>query len=338
MGHSNVRDFIEFLGGYDCVSLLSDVMGCPACDKLAETETFKAYHFVANKDSAWIEKTKKRICRDPNNARSYLGELRAYADILKFPFYNVKPNMGKGTDFELTAKGTKEKILIEVYTQMPKDHCVQSYEVNKKTWLRETVVTPLLNWETTLRKVQPSEVSIAKGSIISIGGSKKDAHQVDHNIPTYLYIDFQQIWGLDCEQALPLLSQSEHLTTGILWMAFYGKKDMPILEQMALEEQVTPEKMSDDGFFWKTPSNGFAGVLLRCARNRENPLVFLENPKGKPSLRFIASLLQSGLMNVEKSCWSYASVSSRISNANAMIRAVVRNVKKIRADILMPKG
>lgn len=328
MKMAQVNDFIDFLGGYRYVSLLSDIMGCPTIDTLADTETFKAYKFVLKYDPNWIKKTKERINKDFNNARSYLGELRAYADILRFPFYKVTANLGDGPDFELTGKGTNEKIKIEVYTQFPKENCTQSLQVDKAC-LRETIVTPLLNWNTTLKKTKLSDVSIAKGTIISIGGSKKDAHQVDPNIPTYLYIDFQQIWGLDCEQALPLLSQSEFLTTGILWMAFYGKKGMPILENFSMQEPASPVKMSDDGFLWKSPSNGFAGVLLRCQKNRENPLVFLENPKRKTSHRFICSLLQSGLMNVEKSCWSYSGVSSWIHRANATIRAIVHKDKQL---------
>ena len=341
MGSSNVSDFIDFIGIHGSVSLLSEDMGFSVCDRLADTETYKAYCFVKNKNPTWIGMTKKRISKDPANVRSYLGELRAYADVLKFPFYNVTPNSKskRGVDFELTEKSTKNKIKIEAYTQMPKEHSMRPEDENKNnsSWLRETAITPLLNWEATLRKVQPSDVSISMGSIMSIGGSKKDAHQVDPNIPTYLYIDFQQIWGLDCEQALPLLSQAEFLTSGILWMAFYGKKDMPILENMSMEESIIPQKMPSDGFFWKFPSNGFAGALLRCRRNQENPLVFLENPTKKTPQRFIYSLMHSGLMNIEKSCWSFSGILSRVKSANAMIRSVVNKGKRMMVAYQMSK-
>ena len=329
--------FITFLGGE---SRYNQLFGSPqqVNNCALKESTLKAYHFVQNHDSEWIKKIAHKIEKDSPNANSYLGELRAYADILKLPFFKITPSSeknGTDADFLLTNSSTNERVKIEVYTQLMKPNCIFPDD-SKRRVIQETVVTPLINWEETLPKVRPSDISITKGSILNIAGEKKKAKQVDPQIPTYLFIDFQNIFGLSCDQALPILSGGEFLTTGVCWMAFYGRKGMPIIERMSGSEPLSFQTMGSDGFFWNSPSSKFAGALLRFSQCGENPLVFLENPCVKTPDSFLLSLIQCGLMNVEKSCWSLSGIRQFVCSSNKRICDVVKFYAK-RERILFRK-
>lgn len=327
----NVKnEFISFLGGEGVFSMLFD--GSMELqvqrERLMESETFRAFQFVRQKDPNWIARTQKLLHRDSANVHSYLGELRAYNDLLQLPGYDVRPNSAAkkgGADFDLIETGSKQLLKVEVYTQGPKPNCVMPSESPSvvSASVVEHVVTPLRNWATD--RIGDTTQS---RTIKNIAGAKKDAHQVDANVPTYLYIDFQTIWGFDCEQSLPILSQGDQLTTGACWMAFYGRKGMPILENTRFGEPMNLlVKMADEGLFFKNPTSRFAGALLRSRRKGENPLVFLMNPTQSVSANFMVSLLHSGLLNVEKSCWNFKSVKSEINRLNKKIRDTVSKFK-----------
>lgn len=333
----NVKnEFISFLGGNGVLSMLSDVMGFHVNEEgLMESETFKAFRFVLQKDLQWIERTKKLLHNDPANVHSYLGELRAYHDLLQLSGYDVKPNSAKkgGADFDLVEKRSGQILKVEVYMQGPKPNCVMPQETTLPSArnVQETVVTPLRNWATD----RLGDTTQSR-TIRNIAGAKKEAHQADVGVPTYLYIDFQTIWGFDCEQSLPILSQGEQLTAGACWMAFYGRKGMSILENTRFGEPMDSlVKMSEDGLFFKSPTNRFAGALLRSKRKGENPLVFLMNPTQSVSVNFMAALLQSGLLNVEKSCWDFNSVESEIGGLNKKICDIVSNFKSVQGTMQM---
>ncbi len=334
MKHETIKheqdDFISFLGGKDNLpseSNLELLLG-----GLDNDENRRAFTFVSDKDPQWIEQARKRNCNDSANIRSYLGELRAYSDLLKFSLYHVKPNSlskGKGADFELTDKRTGQKIEVEVYTQGLKPNCIKPSEKEVMGWMMEQTVTPLVNWGTA-----KSDYSVAQHTIRNIAGSKKDAHQVNTETPTYLYIDFQAIWGFDCAQSLPILSQGEQLTTGVCWLAFYGRKGMPILENFRFGEPVgNLREMTDDGIFFREPSCRFAGALLRSKLNGENPLVFLENPSLKTPEHFVCALIQSGLMNMEKSCWG-REVASQVNSFTEKIKNIILWFKRLQESML----
>lgn len=339
--NNEFQKFLDCIGGLGVTCLMTDrVFGFNIREKILNTTTFKAWRFVEEKDPAWIQRLTKRLKsekRDLKNIEAMFGELRAYADILTFPFYEVSSNSGgKGADFTLTDKSSKEKVKVEVYTQQVKDNCVVTEDVNVHNF-KESLVTPLMDWKTTLKNVSAENVSIAKGTIRNVGGSKKDAHQVDANIPTYLYIDFQSIWGLGVDQAHPVMAQAERFTSGVFWLAFYGKKGMPILENLNLEEPTGSQKMDTDGIFFNAKSSKWAGALLRVAGSGSgNPLVFFENPKSKvtPS-KFIAAMMLSGLYNAEMSCDSFAGVNvqSKVRQCNKRISNLYKAYRKIEATL-----
>lgn len=339
--NDELKKFLDCIGVLGMECLMTDrVFGSNVREKILDTATFNAWKFVDNKDPDWIRRFKKRMSseKDGKNIEALFGEVRAYADILKFPFYDISPNSsGKGPDFTLKPKVTGEGVKIEVYTQEVKENCCQPYQEFKPSNVQETIVTPLLNWKTTLQRVPMKDVSIAKGSIRNVGGAKKDAHQVDAHIPTYLYIDFQSIWGLRVDQALPIMTQLEHFTSGVFWMAFYGKKGMPILENLSLEESVRPQIMDSDGIFFNEKSSRWAGALLRVAGNESgNPLIFFENPHSKVTpAKFIASMMLSGLYNEEVSCDSFAgtNVQSKVRRCNKRISNLYKAYQKIEATL-----
>lgn len=322
-------EFVSFLGGAGVLAMLSDDTGSQIVrNELMKSETFEAFKTVLREAPDWIKSTKKLLQNDVCNASSYLGELRAYSDLLQLSGYEVKPNSAKkGADFELTNRHTKQGVKIEVYTQGPKPDCgMTSVKTpTSKEQMAETVVTSLRSWITD----RAGDTTQSR-TIKNIAGAKKKAHQVDSGVPTYLYIDFQTIWGFGCEQSLPILSQRDLLTAGACWMAFYGRKGMPILENTRFGEPMSSlAKMSDEGFFFKSPTNQFAGALLRSERKGENPLVFLMNPTRSTAGEFIVALMQSGLLNVEKSCWDFDGVQAQVDCLNKKVKDVVSEFERI---------
>lgn len=333
----NIEDeFVSFLGGAGVLAMLSDDTGSQILrSELMKSETFTAFRKVRQEDPGWIQSTAKHFQKDKNlsNVRSRLGELRAYSDLLLLPGYKVKSNSAKrgGADFSLENKHTKQKLKVEVYTQGPKPGC-ETPSVKTPTAkepMVETVVTSLRSWITD----RAGDTTQSR-TIKNIAGAKKDAHQVDSNSPTYLYIDFQTLWGFGCEQSLPILSQRDLLTAGACWMAFYGRKGMPILENTRFGEPMSSlAKMSDEGFFFKSPTNQFAGALLRSERKGENPLVFLMNPTRPTAGEFIVALMQSGLLNVEKSCWDFDGVQAQVDCLNKKVKDVVSEFERIQEEM-----
>lgn len=328
-------EFVSFLGGRGVMSMLFDNTKSQVLqEKLVKSETFEAFQRVLRKAPKWIKRVKEHLQKDTdmNNVRSCLGELRAYGDLLLLPGYDIKPssvNKG-GADFDLINKRTKQVLKVEVYTQGPKPNCeMPSERLISGESFEERLITPLRNWA-----VDRAGDTTQSRTIKNIAGAKKDAHQVDPNVPTYLYIDFQTIWGFDCEQALPILSQGEQLTSGACWMAFYGRKGMPILENTRFGEPMgSLAEMTDDGLFFRSPTDWFAGALLRSERKGENPLVLLMNPTQPISGELIVALMQSGLLNIEKSCWDLNDLQSQVDGLNKKIKDIVSEFGRVQNEM-----
>lgn len=240
---------------------------------------------------------------------SRLAELRAYGDLLNiFPHRRITPTKRKngGADFNVYINGdSKIDLKVEVYNQTYKPNCKRKESSNRVDSCNgcnceESVVAPFVNFQSALQRFEDG-ATIASETIRNTASGKKDEHQADVNIPTWLYLDFQSVWANDSYvfQTQPIFSAEECLSTGMFWLAFYGESGVPILSYADLHLPEVYPRMREPGIFNKAIPSKFSGVVMRFSKGKNiniNPLVFFENPRRKDTPLLIKKMLMNSMM------------------------------------------
>ena len=269
----------------------------------AEIVTNKAVALIDRQQEgrAWLHNLKPRLIdiADYEEAASALAELRAYGALLEAGF-SVKPIPTSSiptADFE--ADAGDGPIVVEVFAKHQDEQQQQLIEdvaAGKTPPGVERSHTQRGNrrMEITTMELHPAGIpdpnkphDCVQANLISrVCAAKKDETQFPADKPSLLWIDFMTFgqWPevLSLEQAAPLISGHQGLTSGALWYAFYGWLHAPIFEEDAvLCDRIVP--MGHDGRFrlkGKSKSK-LAGVILSMHAETtlfENPWTDLSLP------------------------------------------------------------
>ena len=303
------REFQDILGGAECLAKFSSELDDFRYEfSLPEHEqwssTFSSFRKIKELDSSWIEDFKREINvdHDPTRLNSRLAELRAYGDLLEIFSKRITPTKRKN------GGAGNYDLKVEVYNQTYKPNCKRKESSGRDTCsgcnCEESIVSPFVNFQSALARLKEGATT-ASETVRNIASGKKDEHQADVDIPTWLYLDFQSVWTNDCYvfQTQPIFSTEECLSTGMFWLAFYGEAGIPILSYADLHLPEVHPKMREPGIFNKVMASKFAGAVLRFSKGKNascNPLVFFENPRKRATPLIVKKMLMnSALMNHE---------------------------------------
>ena len=199
----------------------------------------------------WLETAKRRIdekamptsmeCNDLSSYSSVLGEMRAFADLLKMPEFEVSSfgTGAKGPDFLLTKKYDGSRVYVEVFTSPPRpDNEIVIKEGRKECFYDEKGVKYSI--ETTISVQEPFGFpklgkpgeSTTANAVSKICAIKHSEYQLDDNAESILYFDTQSLAMsfTMLEQSSSVLEFNGAFTSGAIWLAYYGEKGFPILE------------------------------------------------------------------------------------------------------------
>jgi hypothetical protein len=164
---------------------------------------------------------------------------------------------------------------------------------------------------------------------------KADEHQVSAGTPMLLWVDLHDedlFSAQDLDQARPLCCSRGRIYSGPLWLAYYGRKGMPVLE----EHPIVPEpsepirRLPFDGRFRR--KSIVAGVVLSFPQ----AAILFENPDAECPLPvpFVRDLLAASYCRADLSfsrwpeCaygrWGLCGLRGRLARAGREIRAWAR--------------
>ncbi len=213
--------------------------------------------------TGWLDKMKPRITgRNLNDAAAALAELRAYGSLLAAD-YTVNPvhvEADKRTpDFTIFKDDCSA--IVEVYAKQFNEETERAL-LRHNEWVSEQPRVPgVVSHVHAIYPFGKPEAGEANGSttakaISRIRASKKDEGQFSSEVPSILWLDYQDLhnWNmsLTIEQFRPVISCNEHLTSGALWYALYGWNGAPIFEHCHYSHLDLPSqigKMGHDGRF-----------------------------------------------------------------------------------------
>ena len=242
----------------------------------------------------WLRDLHPRLVRqkDREEASAALAELRAYGGFLEAHFrVSPIPTATEATpDFSIDA-GDGE-VIVEVFTKQQDDqqkrilNRIFAEEIPTGTE-RSVARGERVTIKTANSVIQPGGApdpakphdSVQANLISKVCGAKGDEVQFDKDHPSLLWIDFRSfgIWPeiVELNQATPLISGYNGLTSGALWYAFYGWCGAPICEpDFFPHSRVFP--MGHDGRFRirGIKKSKLSGAILTLS----DGLVLLENP------------------------------------------------------------
>ena len=276
----------------------------------------------------WLETAKRRIdekamptsmeCNDLSSYSSVLGEMRAFADLLKMPESEVSSfgTGAKGPDFLLTKKYDGSRVYVEVFTSPPRpDNEIVIKEGRKECFYDEKGVKYSI--ETTISVQEPFGFpklgkpgeSTTANAVSKICAIKHSEYQLDDNAESILYFDTQSLAMsfTMLEQSSSVLEFNGAFTSGAIWLAYYGEKGFPILENAGAGYVLptTCVKMQHDGHFVKKGGSKLNAVIIGVANDPHKKdfkrLALLENPNRPLSDSIRAALIDSGCFNKELS-------------------------------------
>jgi hypothetical protein len=202
----------------------------------AAIKTESSARSVKGADSKWLN-SKSEIIKSgsPEAASATLSEIRAYGDLLHiWNPENVQPR-SSGSDFVVSLGN--ERVWVEVNTPHGRS------DPKKVSRLLESTTKDKVSIGITefapfgLPEDHDSNVQAECVSKIASIKDKKDGqfHETEISI---LWLDFNdpRIWTIqfDSDQALPVISWRESLTSGCLWNAFYAEQGDPIFDDISV--------------------------------------------------------------------------------------------------------
>ncbi|OUC14999.1 MAG: hypothetical protein B0A82_09230 [Alkalinema sp. CACIAM 70d] len=259
------------------------------------TLTNKAVAQVAlqGNDIGWLNNLLPR-CIDSNfeEAASALAELRAYGGLLSagFKVTPIPVTSAPTADFQINA-GDGE-VVVEVFAKHQDEDQQKMLEDIAKGGTPEGVernkyIKGGVQVETTTAVLQPggkpdpnkANDSVQANMISRVCAAKGPEHQFAGDKPSILWIDFRSmgIWPdvISPDQAAPLMSWNDGITSGALWYAFYGWRGAPIFEEdFVFSERIY--KMGHNGRYRLTgkSKSKLSGALISLPK----ATLLLENP------------------------------------------------------------
>lgn len=215
----------------------------------------------------WLHSLRPRLIRldDPEEAAAALAELRVYGGLLRAGFeVSPVPRRGDSTP-DFVADAGDGPVVVEVFAKHQDEdqkELLEDLERGKGRSDIERSTTKLQHatMTTATTVLQPGGAPDAdkpndstQANLISrLCAAKGNEAQFPTEGPSLLWIDLRNFgpWpeALALEQATPLISGRDGLTSGALWYAFYGWRGAPIFEEDFFpEDRVVP--MGHNGRF-----------------------------------------------------------------------------------------
>lgn len=306
----------------------------PACHPMREllvesnptTTTVSAFDLVyAVGDRHWLEGAKRDVDAIPNPGsprmddvaafNSVLGELRAYADLLRIPGYVVSSSgRGKeGPDFTLTNKNDGHIVRVEVFSYPPRpDYVIEIGSPTKQCFTDPKLGSCSITTQIAVQdpfgfpdENKPGDSTTAN-MISKICARKGSESQLASNEDSLLFVDLQTvpISTVMIEHVTPILyGNSGEVTSGAIWYAFYGKKGYPIFESANPYwwKRVNCVRMQHNGHLCNDKPSKANAVLVSVGPKDSDPdfkrLVCLENPRKRLPPLMQNAIEESGLID-----------------------------------------
>lgn len=278
----------------------------------------------------WLETAKRCIdgigmptsmkCNDLSGYSSVLGEMRAFADLLQMSEFEVSSfgTGAKGPDFLLTKKNDGSRVYVEVFTRpsiSDSDYEIEIDKGRREHFYDEKGVKCSI--ETTISVQAPFGFpkrgkygeSTTANAVSKICAIKHSEYQLDDNAESILYFDTQSLAMsfTMLEQCPSVLEFNGAFTSGAIWLAYYGEKGFPILENAGAGYVLptTCVKMQHDGHFVMKGGSKLNAVIIGVANDPHKKdfkrLALLENPNRPLSDSIRTGLIDSGCFNKELS-------------------------------------
>lgn len=221
------------------------------------------------------------IVRGVVEASATLSEIRAYGDLLSvWREEHVRTNR-TGADF--VVEYGEERISIEVHTpQGRSDPAKVSRHLGGTT--EGNVTTSILAFAPFGFPQDSSSTVQSEAAYWMSRGKEHKGHQFPENAISILWLDFNDpgIWPIpmSSDQALPVMSGRESLTSGCFWTAFYGEEGDAVLDDLnVFGMSGKPYRMPFPGRFNRDASVDF--VIIDTLSDK----IIFQNHKGDKQIR-----------------------------------------------------
>lgn len=288
----------------------------------------------------WICRLGPRLLdlKDYSHSSSALSEIRAFGDLLRCGV-SVKPkpeNTSENTP-DFVVSNEKQQVFIEVHAKQINNEegkrlnnfLQDPFNIdggNYSTQSHGISVAEYIN--TPFGKPTKSGESVRANFISKIAKTKQDEAQFEEDIPSILWLDFQdETWDMFplAKAVLPIISSNGAFYSGGIWYAFYGWKDAPIFEHNSIDIFYPLEKMQHPGRF-ENQTKIDAAIL-----SFQRSIVILENPSSKkpvsPSLW--KQICSHQWFNFEDSYmnWPSQDLPQRIESEKNKIRSIAKEME-----------
>lgn len=221
--------------------------------KIAAFNTDSSIKRLQHLHKDWLQKKTRIVLeeKDLANISAVLGEIRAYGELTAIWPRSISAQAA-GADFSV-CHPTGHTIKVEVNTpQKAKTGSPKLIEssILNKIEISTFVQYPLGEPESTTDNVQ-GEATSRLSSI----KEDKEAKQFQGADIAILWVDLQDpsVWNFNfwSEQFCPVVVFRENLTSGSLWSAWYGEKDLPVFDNLPIQGCIDdkPYKMEFKGRF-----------------------------------------------------------------------------------------
>jgi len=319
----------EFFGGRDAIDRTYPAHHPMRELLVADSITDKSFQIVYHANQIqWLENAKKCIdcIGKPNSIKvddlsgynSVLGEMRAFADLLKMSEFAVSSfgTGAKGPDFLLTKKDDGTKVYVEVFAYPPRPDNEIVIDEGKKEYFRDKN-GGLHSMQTRISVQDPfgfpilgkAGESTTANAVSKICARKFTEYQLDAGSISILYFDTQSLAMSHTmlEQTSPVLEMNDTITSGAIWLAYYGEKGFPILENVGrgYASPTTCVTMQHDGHFKQKVGSKLNAVIISVANDPHKKdfkrLALLENAE-RPLPDFVrTALINSGCFDEQQS-------------------------------------
>ena len=280
-----------------------------------------------------------------------LGEMRAYADLLRIQGWNVESSGpgAKGPDFSITSQNGI-KFVVEVFSYPPRPDNVILVDPPRTTYFNDVQgnkcsITSSISVEDPFGFPDLSKAgdSTTANAISKICARKGSEYQFSDAEVSILYLDLQSVpisWTM-IEQLDPILKSNDTITSGGVWMAYYGRKGYPIFEN-ASPWNHRPQKcvlMGHDGHFYQSQGSKLSAVIVATGYDEHDGsacrLGVLENEQRPLPDAIRKDLMRSNLFDVHSRCLSKTSLVRKLKeDRNEIYRAAIDVLGEDRASAL----
>ena len=283
---------------------------------------------IKNEHPNWLSSKSKIVLHDKDysNVSSTLGEIRALGELIWIWNSNIKTPKD-GCDFILETK-IGYKVRYEVFTPQ---HRTKRYsreisdDQSKNVRMKVSERFPF-GWPE-----RPTKDNVQGEAVSQLAQIKEKEHQFNTEDISVLWLDFRDplLWPMDfkSDQLLPISAFREELTSGSCWNAFYGKKELPIFDQLSVLG--LPSRSYDMEFDGRFNQNSLIDFVI--ISSQEQQVVFENHMKTKtiPD-NFYKSLYRLFGFNLELSWLDWplrGNLKSRVEHELETIR-IYKNIFK----------